>query len=191
MHYRRNVRSNKDDRLGTGAWDNDNGKSAYTGVGFSGIGYKRWVPRSGIYGGDPGYHNPKVNLATDVADAVSISEIMLSTGENGRLPQWIEITNNSLTKTINLKSEAGWRLVIETPGDAIRTLNFKDWDNGNFIYPNQTVLIVAGSVGRGAQAGSDLLRSSIVFKSDRVFNVLREYGTKFSEIEEDGEMVDE
>ncbi len=190
VHYRRNVKSNKDDRLGTGAWDNDNGKSAYTTVGYTGIGYKRWVPRdNNRYGGDPGYHSPLVNLTTDVADDVTISEIMLSTGDNGRLPQWIELTNNSKTKTINLKSEGGWRLVIETPGDAIRTLNFKDWDNGNYIYPNQTVLIVAGSVGRGAQAGSDLLRSSIVFKADRVFNVLREYASNFSEIEVDGEMV--
>ncbi len=190
VHSRAVVRDNKDgDRLGTGATDNDNNKSAYRDAGFTGIGYRRDVPRDGRYGGTPGYHGSEKGLATDLTDDVVISELMLSTGSstNRQLPQWIEITNNSGTKTVNLSADSGWRLVIETPVDAIRTLNFKDKGQVKYIYPKQTILIVAGSPTRNAQAGSDRLSNDIIFKSDRVFNVLREYGTGFTEIQDDPE----
>ena len=187
VHSRRVVRDNKaPDRLGTGANDNDNNKSAYTAVGYTGIGYRRDVPRDGRYGGTPGYHGSEKGLATDLTDDVAISELMLSTGssDNRRLPQWIEITNNSGTKTVNLSADAGWRLVIESPVDAIRTINFKAKGQVKYIYPKQTILIVAGSPTRNAQAGSDRLPNDIIFKTDRVFNVLREYGAGFTEIQE-------
>ena len=181
---RRRVNSKGNDLLGAGHWD---GSPTFGAVGYTGIGYRRDVPSDGRYGGTPGYHNVRVNQVGSVTGDVVISELMLSTGSSTsrRLPQWIEITNNSLTKAINLKADSGWRLVIETPNDEIRTINFKDWDHGNYILPNQTVLIVAGSPTRNAPAGSDNLPTNIVFKDDRIFNVFREYGAGFTEIDDD------
>lgn len=190
VHRRAFIRDNKDgDRFGTGAWGNNNAHSALRDAGWTGIGYRRDVTANAVHGGTPGYHGQDANLATGgIVDDVVISELMLSTGDpesRRKLPQWIEITNNSGTKVINLTADAGWRLVIETPGDAIRTLNFKAKGTVKRIYPKQTILIVAGSPTRNAQAGSDFLPSNIVFKSDRVFNVTREYGTGFSKIKDD------
>ena len=181
---RRRVNSKGNDLLGAGHWD---GSSTFGAVGYTGIGYRRDVPSDARYGGTPGYHDVSVNVVGSVTGDVVISELMLSTGSstNRRLPQWIEITNNSLTKAINLKADDGWRLVIETPNDEIRTINFKHWDHGNYILPNQTVLIVAGSPTRNAPAGSDNLPTNIVFKDDRIFNVFREYGAGFTEIDDD------
>ncbi len=181
---RRRVNSKDKLRLGAGDWD---GSSSFGAVGYTGIGYRRRVPSEGRYGGDPGYHGPKVDVATSVTGDVIISEMMLSTGPSAsrELPQWIEITNNSGTRAIDLKTHSGWRLVIETPNDAIRTINFKDWDHGSLIYPKQTVLIVAGSPSRNAEAGGDKLSTNILFKDDRVFNVVREYGTGFTKMQLD------
>ncbi len=192
VHRRSVDKDNKDgDRFGTGRIENNNGRPVFVDAGFTGIGYRRDVANAAIHGGDPGYHNPQKNLAADFTGDVVISELMLSIGSSAsrRLPQWIEIANNSATKTVNLDADNGWELVIETPGDEIRTLNFKAKGQVKYIYPKQTILIVAGSPTRNAQAGSDNLRSDIIFKSDRVFNVIREYGDKFSEFEVDGARV--
>ena len=178
VHYRRNVGTN-DGRAGAGGVENKNSKSAFTDVGYSGGGYKRQAARSNANGGTPGYHNNLKGKLGDLADnaKVVISEIMLTQG-SGRsvLPQWIELHNTSKTQAVNLADDQGWRLVIETPGDPIRTINFKNKGSVKTILPNQTVLIVSAAA---RSFGSTHLPALTTFPATRVFDVYRELRTHF------------
>ena len=180
VRHRQHVTTNGG-AAGTGTTHNDKRDSqvAFGHAGYTGIGYKRQAVRSDAHGGSPGYHNNLKGELDDLADnaKVVISEIMLTQG-NGRsvLPQWIELHNTSKTEAVDLADDQGWRLVIETPGDPIRTINFKDEGAVETILPNQTVLIVSSTA---RSFGSDHLSSSIVFPSTRVFNVYRELRAHF------------
>ena len=176
VHYRRHVGTN-DGRAGAGAHENKNDKSAYTDVGYTGVGYKRQAADSIVHGGDPGYHSMTTGRAHMTNTRVYISEIMLSQtiGRSSGLPQWIELYNAS-NSAVNLAADNGWRLVIETPGDPLRTINFKSNGNVKTINPRQTVLIVSATA---RSFGSDVLDSSTVFPDTRVFNVYRELRTHF------------
>ena len=165
---------------GTGTTHNDkkDGQVAFVDHGYTGIGYRRQVANSSVYGGDPGYHGVLKNNATELTDGnLVISEIMLSQGVEGtrtKLPQWIEIHNPS-SKAVNLHAGDGWRLIIENPRDPIRTINFKN-STVRTILPEQTVIIVSGSA---RDFGSDTLHASTVFPTTRVFNVYRDIKDEF------------
>lgn len=163
-----------DGASGVGAHENKNegGKAAWRNENYSGIGYKRQVAKSNVYGGSPGYHgnvSGRLDATTNPAKVI-ISEVMLSQG-NGRtkLPQWIELYNPSKTHAVNLTDNAGWRLVIENPNRApIITIHFKSNKHDvKTILPNQTVLIVSSSA---RDYGSDTLHRGTVFPPTRVLN---------------------
>ena len=139
-------------------------------AGYTGVGYDRHAADNGQNGGTPGYDNRSVVNQEDARDdngkvidpeisvhqgIVTISEIMLAThtAPDGadrtpratRLPQWIEIYNAHMTKTVNLKQ---WYLEIRNSDseDLITRhlygrLRLPDMN----IPPNQTVLIVSSS----------------------------------------------
>ena len=144
-------------------------RAAWQDAGYTGIGYKHQAADSAAHGGTPGYHDNVRGKAADLAaDTVVISEIMLSQGERGNLPQWIELYNPSKTHAVNLADNAGWRLIIENPDRApIITINFKNDGNVKYIPPNSTVLIVSSSA---RDYGSDTLPRGTVFPNTRVLN---------------------
>ncbi len=183
VHVRRHPTTN-DGRAGTGGAENKNeaGKAAFArNVGYTGIGYRRQAADSGVHGGDPGYYSMTKNSAhaNDGGPRVYISEIMLTQGigRSSGLPQWIELYNAS-DYAVNLAGGdgVGWRLVIETPNDPIRTINFRNKGNVKTINPKQTVLIVSAAA---RSIGSDILSASTVFPDTRVFNVYKELKSHF------------
>ena len=135
----------------------------------------------------PGYFGNRVTVAS--AAKVSISEIMLSSiidnpgsTRDVDVPQWLEISNDSGTQTINLAADNGWELVIETPTDKLRRINFKAKGDVKFIYPHQSILVVASNA---RSAGSDFLSAQDLFPENRVFKVWDEFGAGFSRIYDD------
>ena len=157
VHYRANNSSRGSHNDHRAAWQD---------ASYTGIGYKRQAADSAAHGGSPGYHGNTTGLQAD--NKVIISEIMLSQGDRGDLPQWIELYNPSKTHAVNLADNVGWRLVIENPDRApIITINFKDDGNVKVIPPNQTVLIVSSSA---RDYGSDTLPRGTVFPNTRVLN---------------------
>ena len=160
VHHRKNLSSRGSHNDHRAAWQD---------AGYTGIGYKHQAADSAAHGGTPGYHGNIRGKAADLAaDTVVISEIMLSQGERGNLPQWIELYNPSKTHAVNLADNAGWRLVIENPDRApIITINFKNDGNVKYIPPNSTVLIVSSSA---RDYGSDTLPRGTVFPNTRVLN---------------------
>ena len=104
-------------------------------------------------------------MSADNPAKVIISEIMMSQGNRGNLPQWIELYNPSKTHAINLEDNAGWRLVIENAERAPIITIFDG--NVKKILPNQTVLIVSSSA---RDYGSDTLPRGTVFPNTRVLN---------------------
>ena len=183
VHYRRH-QSTPDGRAGVGGHENKNeaGRAAFArGVGYTGIGYRRQAADSGVHGGNPGYHDMTKNSAhaNDGGPRVYISEIMLAQGigRSSGLPQWIELYNAS-DYAVNLAGGdgVGWRLVIETPNDPIRTINFRNKGNVKTINPKQTVLIVSAAA---RSIGSDILSAGTVFPDTRVFNVYKELKSHF------------
>ena len=105
---------------------------------------------------------------SDFSGQISVSEIMLVTEETGqagrvpratRLPQWIELYNNSMTQAVTISN---WHLEIQNDdtdgflGNLHGTLRLKDI----VIQPNQTVLIVSNS---GLSSGN--------FPAQRTINV--------------------
>ena len=123
--------------------------------GFTGLGYDRDISDSANTKGTPGYAHGAVkgkvaDLASDTY--VTISEIMVAHG-NGRLPQWIELYNSSMTQAVGLN---GWKLEVYNVNSDDVTAN----ENLNAtvtlpdvkILPNQTVLIVSAT---GRNSGRD------------------------------------
>ena len=171
VHVRRNV-GTKHDIGGAGAVEDNNGKSAFTDIGYSGIGYKRHAVRSAANGGTPGYHSVERSKASEAK--LYISEIMLNqVGESrNALPQWIEIYNPT-EYAVQLDAGNGWQLVIEEEGENRRTINFKAKGAVKRVLPKQTILVVSSTA---RSYGSDYLPAATVFPSTRVFNVYRELG---------------
>ena len=137
-------------------------KDAWAEAAFTGLGYDRKVSASAATAGTPGYPNvPVKTAAATPKGAVTFSEIMVDSG-GGKLPQWIELYNNSKTDVLNLNR---WELEIqnvnseELVGRPIVTLTLQE----KLIQPNQTLLIVAGAAR--ASSGTSL-------PADRVYNLL-------------------
>ena len=121
---------------------------------YTGIGYDRFAATTNENGGTPGYDNGALkHKYSDYSGQISISEIMLVTEESGqagrvpratRLPQWIEIYNNSMTQAVTISN---WHLEIQNDdtddflGNLHGTLRLKNI----VVQPNQTVLIVSSS----------------------------------------------
>ena len=104
------------DIIGTGTKDaNKEDKTAFRGVGWTGIGYKRNAAAIAGNGGTPGYPNGslKGNNDANAIAAVMISEVMASNGARN-LPDWIELQNVSDAVGVNLD---GWRVTITNHND--------------------------------------------------------------------------
>ena len=152
VHERNRDRvSTNDGASGAGAQDNRNDRTAFGDIGWTGVGYRRGITGGNQHGGTPGYDNGGLqNRGGGIVASVYISEIMYSDGENGTLPQWIELRNTSKTAGADLHN---WRLTITNHDtiDAEGTL----WTgkatasillNGLKIKPNSAVLITSRSV---------------------------------------------
>ena len=182
VQYRHRVSTNKPGGGVSAHDDKNDGHAAYTTVGYTGIGYKRQIPRNNIYGGTPGYHD--VERSKSEQTNVIISELMLSQGPESlrvKLPQWIELYNPS-DYAVQLDAGSGWRLEIETSlegkaGEPIRTINFKARGAVKRILPKQTILIVSA---HARSYGSDTLPTVTAFPATRVFNVYKELKDHFS-----------
>ena len=136
-------------------------KDAWAEAAFTGLGYDRKVTESAATAGTPGYPNGAVKTAASTPKgSVTFSEIMVDSG-GGKLPQWIELYNNSKTEVLNLNR---WELEIQNVdsedlvGRPIVTLTLQE----KLIQPNQTLLIVSGD----ARASS-----SARLPADRVYNL--------------------
>ena len=135
-------------------------KDAWAEAAFTGLGYDRKVSASAATAGTPGYPNVAAKEAA-AKGSVTFSEIMVDSA-GGKLPQWIELYNNSKTEVLNLNR---WELEIQNVdsedlvGRPIVRLTLQE----KVIQPNQTVLIVTGDA-RAASAD--------VFPEDRVYNLL-------------------
>ena len=136
-------------------------KDAWAEAAFTGLGYDRSVTESAATAGTPGYPNGAVKTAAATPKgSVTFSEIMVDSG-GGKLPQWIELYNNSKTEVLNLNR---WELEIQNVdsedlvGRPIVTLTLQE----KLIQPNQTLLIVSGD----ARASS-----SARLPADRVYNL--------------------
>ena len=138
-------------------------KDAWAEAAFTGLGYDRKVTQSAATAGTPGYPNGAVKTAASTPKgSVTFSEIMVDSG-GGKLPQWIELYNNSKTEVLNLNR---WELEIQNVdsedlvGRPIVRLTLQE----KFIQPNQTLLIVSGD----ARASS-----SARLPEDRVYNLFK------------------
>ncbi len=159
------------------SWVRDFGKGLFhheewKTTDVKGPGYKRSADT--LNSGTPGYPNNAVQgeVKSDGltnANPVVISEIMFGSG-NGRVPQWIELFNPSMTQTVNLEN---WTLEIQntkSPDEDLRTatnatLKLKKIQ----VHPNQTVLIVSthGSTSKGEH-----------FPASRVYNLWNNHKTE-------------
>ena len=128
--------------------------------GYTGVGYDRHAAVSGKNNnGTPGYDNGAVKAdKSNWMNQVSISEIMLPIEETTtandrvpratRLPQWIEIYNNSMTEAVSLNN---WYLEIQNTGLEFDSFSYL----GNLhatlrlpnviVQPNQTILVVSSA----------------------------------------------
>ena len=145
-------------------------------AGYTGIGYDRTAVKSDANAGTPGYANDasKDKIAGLTTGEITISEIMLDTGERGQnLPQWIELYNSSMTQAVNLD---GWKLHIENASggppihakdlpEELNTYNATLTFASKSILPNQTVLIVSNAASGGKISHRD------DFPSTRVINL--------------------
>ena len=127
-----------------------------------GLGYNPNVDLA-IAPGTPGYANDAVKgKAADVTGDIVISEIMYDAGANGRLVQWIELYNSSMTEAANLSE---WKLEIrnrEVDGEDYVNASFR-FDEGTLILSNQTLLLVSNK-----SSVSDVL-------SNRVYNLYQNH----------------
>ena len=144
-------------------------KNAWEEAEYTGLGYDRGADESLTNGGTPGYDNEAIKDRISDFDSqaqITISEIMLATGR-GRVPQWVELYNNSLTDAVNLN---GWHLEIEnySSEDSLVSRYAKiTIQDDLYVLPNQTVLIVSNST---RTAESDAFPSGA-----RVYNLYNEH----------------
>ena len=134
-----------DGRSGVGAEKNDNNKSAFADISYTGVGYKRLSATTAANGGTPGYPNNAFATA-NVGGSVYISEIMYADNAAGVLPQWIELRNTSHTNGVNLHN---FRLSITNHRDMADRSAWRGKAQGSIllanlrIKPNSTVLIAS------------------------------------------------
>ena len=137
----------KDGRVYKRDKDDSFAEKAWSGVGYTGIGYKRSAAKDNKHGGTPGFANNAFVDKGLPASTVTISEIMANSG-GGRLPQWIELRNMSATQGVNLDA---WKLRVENVSgddvDSRRDVTI-DLPNGYRIPPNQTIVIATRRAGR-------------------------------------------
>ena len=132
--------------------DDKDEHQALRDAGYTGIGYKRLIPALPAHGGTPGYDNGVAKEyndgdATVSAAPVTISEVMYHT-DSGRLPQWIELYNSSMTEVVKVED---WTLQLENADDvSIRTPRVSVKLAAKLIQPNQTILIVASTTGNNS-----------------------------------------
>ena len=114
------------------------GESGYQ----AGVGYQPTAPK-GTSLGTPGYPNDALMIQSSIGQ-ISISEVMFTNKVGNRtVPQWIELYNNSHTEAVDL---TGWEIKIEARhGRQHRYAVIKLTEL--HILPNQTVLLVSGTVG--------------------------------------------
>ena len=130
-----------------------------------GIGYNPDVDLA-IAPGTPGYANDAVkDRAADVEGSIVISEVMYNAGANGRLVQWIELYNSSMTDAADLTD---WRLEIRNrdADDASYVDDRFRFKAGTIILPNQTLLLVSNR-----SRVNDVLEN-------RVYNLYRNHRTE-------------
>ena len=142
------------------AWE----PSGYQG----GIGYDRKTAKD-ISLGTPGYLQSVLTQQSAIAP-VSISEVMFTTGPSEKLPQWIELYNESKTEIITLY---GWRLQVEMYDPSSPTTHgFVNLiiETPLRILPNQTVLVVT-KAGRNSQH----------FPAQRVYNLTTQNASKIEQ----------
>ena len=107
-----------------------------------GLGYKPNVDLA-IAPGTPGYANDAVKRkSTDVTGNIVISEIMYNAGVSGRLVQWIELYNSSMTEAADLTD---WKLEIRNRqvGNEFYVDASFTFKADTIILPNQTLLLVS------------------------------------------------
>ena len=166
-------------------------ESAFTAVGFTGLGYDRNAPATAENGGTPGYpHGNFKHNGANAKGSVFISEIMYATGNGGptrnrNLPQWIEIHNQSDTESVNLTN---WRLEIinserdeegnafagpGTPNKYVEHIGLS-----GTIPPNQTYLIVSHIASSNLDSGRYRLPPERIRIVGKKFNetLLNPYG---------------
>ena len=104
VHYRQFA-----DIDGTKSKDkNQDDKTAFRNVGWTGIGYRRNADATAQNGGTPGYDNGAiVSEGENAVDPVIISEIMFDDTRN--FSQWIELHNTSQTHGVNINN---WSIFI-------------------------------------------------------------------------------
>ena len=184
--------------------ETDNGKTSFTDIGYSGIGYKRLISDIAAHGGTPGYDNGVAKEyndgnATASAAPVTISEIMFDS--NTRLPQWIELYNSSKTEVVKVDD---WTLMLENADDVhVRTPRVSVKLAAKLIQPNQTILIVSSATGNHSDHFTDARiidiwrnglkdkdRLEISVTNRRAFKFLSETAFKITLKDKAGKVVD-
>ncbi|MCE2400192.1 lamin tail domain-containing protein [Candidatus Poribacteria bacterium] len=142
--------------------------TAWRGVGWTSVGYKRNAARNSAHGGTPGFPNGAIK--SDGGDAIAalvISEIMLDTSRN--LPQWVEIQNLSSSIGVNLNNASLFIVNHHLKADGTDYTEGKLSERINIdnmeIPPNQTALVVS----TGARSYTNL-------PNERVWNLRRGRG---------------
>ena len=144
--------------------------TAWRGVGWTSVGYKRNAARNSAHGGTPGFPNGAIK--SDGGDAIAalvISEIMYDTSRN--LPQWVEIQNLSNSIGVNLNNASLFIVNHHLKADGTDYTEGKLSERINIdnmeIPPNQTALVVS----TGARSYTNL-------PNERVWNLRRGRGEK-------------
>ena len=148
---------------------NHHDDTAWRGVGWTGVGYKRNAAVNNMNGGTPGYPNNAIR-SDGIAQGsqVIISEIMYDTSRN--LPQWIELQNLSTSVGVNIDN---WSIFVVNHNMMADGADYtagklsERIDLDGRIPPGQTFLIV--STGN---------RQDTQLPSERIHNLRRGRGEK-------------
>ena len=125
---------------------NHHDDTAWRGVNWTSIGYKRNATRGNVNGGTPGFSNTLLKSSgADAKASIVISEIMYDASRN--LPQWIEIQNLSSSIGVTLNNASlfivNHHLKADgtdyTEGELSERINIDNME----IPPNQTALVVS------------------------------------------------
>ena len=174
-------------------------KDLWADAPFTGLGYDRDISKSATTEGTPGYANGGgLDKIAGLSDGdITISEIMYANG-NGRVPQWVELYNSSMTRSVNLN---GWDLEINNVDS--EDIMSNEYINRRIILgdvkvlPNQTVLIVSTS-GRNTSRDIfpdhrviDLSASDAFGRENRLDPILSSTGFNVALYDKDDKPVDE
>ena len=174
-------------------------KDLWSDSPFTGLGYDRDVSKNAMTEGTPGYANGGgIDKIAGLSDGdITISEIMYANG-NGRVPQWVELYNSSMTRSVNLN---GWDLEINNVDS--EDIMSNEYINRRItlgdvkVLPNQTVLIVSTS-GRNTSRAIfpdhrifDLSASDAFGRENRLDPILSSTGFNVALYDKDDKPVDE